>query len=54
MLAQSIIAIIQTSSVSLKSVQSIKNAHKIIIKTSWHAINCNQLFYNIEGLVSSQ
>jgi hypothetical protein len=33
-------------------VKSIKNAHKRGIKISRHAINCNQLFYNIEGLIS--
>jgi hypothetical protein len=52
MLAQSIVASIQTSSASLKNIKSIKNAHKRGIKIGWHAINCNQLFYNIEGLIS--
>jgi hypothetical protein len=52
MLAQSTIAIIQTSSMSLKSIKSIKNAHKRGIKIGWHAINGNQLFYNIKSLIS--
>jgi hypothetical protein len=52
MLMQSIVARIQTSSMSLKGIKSIKDAHKRGIKIGWHAINCNQLFYNIEGLIS--
>jgi hypothetical protein len=51
-LAQSTVAITQTSSASLKSIKSIKNAHKRGIKISWHAINYNQLLYNVEGLIS--
>jgi hypothetical protein len=45
MLVQSIVSSIQTSNASLKSIKSIKNAHKRGIKVGWHATNCYQLFF---------